>query len=227
MGNNEKIKTWNKVKLIILGGCLGGITISLIAFVIIVCAYNPFKEKVVYLEYNPSFVQQSDSSICKEKSYNVLLDELKSKKVIITPQEYTSHLGSYYQSLIAVLVCLFVVFTLVSLFTIKGIAQNEARESQLELDKRESRINNNVITYIKDSLKDLLSDSVYMQNVIKQTITGQAQDILKEEFSSMPNAETIVELQEKVDSFECKLDESLDTIFEILEETHDNNNQVE
>ncbi len=218
MGNKNKSICF---KSAFYGGLLGAILIVIIGFVIFTFMSNPFEEKPILLEYDVTSFELKEG-VTKNDSIRRLelidlFSELKSKNIILTPQEYTSQLGNYYSTLIAVLIGLFVAFTLFSVFSIRGLAKNEAIQAQLELDKREEKINAKVITYIKGSLKELLADSVSMQNIINTTITGKAEDIVKAEMR------TLQELQETVSS----LAGDIETMFEIINESQTSQIEIE
>ena len=100
------------------------------------------------------------------------LNDLKRKGVLLTPQEYTSHISDYYNTLISVLVALFVLFTIGTLWGFRFTSRKEIEEAQEN---------------IKKDLINELKDSKEFYREIKQEIVGEIADdiVTKEDQSSI------------------------------------------
>lgn len=146
----------------------------------------------------------------------MLFNKLKEQKIILTPNEYTSQLGTYYNSLIAVLIGLFVVFSLVSFFSIKGFAKNEIKEAQLELDQKSAEINQIIKNEVKLVLDEMLRDSKLMHDKLDKSITGIVDDALNTTKSSFPSVELFAELKDEVKLVKQEQETQLDIILEYI-----------
>lgn len=218
----ENVKYLN-VKQCLISGLVGGIIVTLVGFVIIVWIYNPYEVKPTFIEHNQSLILSSDSLITKSEiqmslEEQMLFNKLKEQKVILTPHEYTSQLGTYYNSLIAVLISLFVIFSLVSFFSIKGFAKNEIEEAQLELDRKSANINQIVKNEVKTVLDEMLRDSKLMHDKLDKSMKGIIDDALNTTKSSFPTVELFTELKDEVKSVKQEQDTQLDILLEYMED---------
>lgn len=205
----------------LVSGLVGGIIVALIGFVVIVGVYNPYEIKSCFIEHDQSLIMNSDTIMPKsEKQVSIeqqmLFNKLKEQKIILTPNEYTSQLGTYYNSLIAVLIGLFVVFSLVSFFSIKGFAKNEIKEAQLELDQKSAEINQIIKNEVKLVLDEMLRDSKLMHDKLDKSITGIVDDALNTTKSSFPSVELFAELKDEVKLVKQEQETQLDIILEYI-----------
>lgn len=205
----------------LVSGLVGGIIVALIGFVVIVGVYNPYEIKSCFIEHDQSLIMNSDTIMPKsEKQVSIeqqmLFNKLKEQKIILTPNEYTSQLGTYYNSLIAVLIGLFVVFSLVSFFSIKGFAKNEIKEAQLELDQKSAEINQIIKNEVKLVLDEMLRDSKLMHDKLDKYITGIVDDALNTTKSSFPSVELFAELKDEVKLVKQEQETQLDIILEYI-----------
>ncbi len=205
----------------LVSGLVGGIIVALIGFVVIVWVYNPYEIKPCFIEHDQSLIMNSDTIVPKSEKQvsieqQILFNKLKEQKVILTPNDYTSQLGTYYNSLIAVLIGLFVVFSLVSFFSIKGFAKNEIKESQLELDQKSAEINQIIKNEVKLVLDEMLRDSKLMHDKLDKSITGIVDDALNTTKSSFPSVELFAELKDEVKLVKQEQETQLDIILEYI-----------
>ena len=82
------------------------------------------------------------------------IEELKSKGVLLTPQEYTAHIESFYNNIIAILIALLAVFSLVTYFHLRFLAKDE----------------------IQKQVKDVLKSSIEIKQIIQDNIDGKIDD---------------------------------------------------
>ena len=103
-----------------------------------------------------------DSLTCSQIS---VLKDLENKGVLLTPQEYTSHISSYYSTLVAFLIGLFVMFTVGSIYGIRITSRREIEEAQVSMKEE-----------LKSSLAEELKDSKSFYENIISDILGRLED---------------------------------------------------
>ena len=162
-----------------LSGFIGGLTVAL--FLVAACVFfEPFNYKSIYV-VNPEKVLTNDDSIRQDSvicSRIEILKDLENKGILLTPGEYTSHISSYYSTLVAFLIGLFVLFTIGSIFSIKITSNKEIEEIREELDNKESKIKDNLKKDIRESLSELLRDSISFKESVISAIYGRIEDDL-------------------------------------------------
>lgn len=215
----------------LISGLVGGIIVALIGFVVIVWVYNPYEIKSCFIEHDQSLIISSDTITSKsEKQISIeqqkFFNKLKEQKVILTPNEYTSQLGTYYNSLIAVLIGLFVVFSLVSFFSIRGFAKNEIKEAQLELEQKSAEINQIIKNEVKLVLDEMLRDSKLMHDKLDKSITGIVDDALNTTKLSFPSVELFAELKDEVKSVKQEQETQLDIMLEYMSDQENRSKTV-
>jgi ABC-type multidrug transport system fused ATPase/permease subunit len=146
----------------ILSGFIGAAILILVLFAI-TAWLKPFNYQAVYV-VNPEIVTanslKTDSLTC---SHIAVLQDLENKGVLLTPQEYTSHISSYYSTLVAFLIGLFVLFTIGSIYGTRITSRREIEEMKEEL---------------KTSLAEELKDSKSFYENIINDILGRLEDDL-------------------------------------------------
>lgn len=153
---------WNYI----LSGAIGAIIVSL---VLLACSvwFEPFNYQSVYIA-NPETVRadlfKTDTLTCNQIS---VLKDLENKGVLLTPQEYTSHISSYYSTLVAFLIGLFVLFTVGSIYGIRITSRREIEEAK-----------DNMREELKSSLAVELKDSKSFYENIISDILGRIEDDL-------------------------------------------------
>ena len=162
---------------------------------------------------NPEKVLTNDDSIRQDSvicSRIEILKDLENKGILLTPGEYTSHISSYYSTLVAFLIGLFVLFTIGSIFSIKITSKKEIEEIREELDNKESKIKDNLKKDIRESLSELLRDSISFKESVISAIYGRIEDDL----ITRSDKENIDKKLSKVEEDIIFLFESLDGISE-------------
>lgn len=194
-----------------LSGFIGGLTVAL--FLVAACVFfEPFNYKSIYV-VNPEKVLTNDDSIRQDSvicSRIEILKDLENKGILLTPGEYTSHISSYYSTLVAFLIGLFVLFTIGSIFSIKITSNKEIEEIREELDNKESKIKDNLKKDIRESLSELLRDSISFKESVISAIYGRIEDDL----ITRTDKENIEKKLSKVEEDITFLFESLDGISE-------------
>lgn len=189
------------------------------------CVFEPFNYKQIYISNPEKVIEVKDSSndeylTCERIA---LLQELEEKGLLLTPQEYTSHISSYYSTLVAFLIGLFVLFTIGSIYSIKVTSKKEIDEAKKDLDDREKNIKENLKKEIKENLSELLRDSISFKETVVSAIYGRVEDdlITKEDKDIVDKR--IDKLEEDI----ILLYESLDTKNEAKGEQADADQEIE
>lgn len=131
-----------------LSGLIGGIVVFAILVVLSLFIFNLHSYKIGVL--NPA---QVDTALYKTDKV-ALMQELEKKGIILTPQEFTNNIVSYYNAAITILVFLFILFSVISYFQIKVISTKQVQES----------------------LEQGLKDSISLRELLIKAFSGQADD---------------------------------------------------
>jgi amino acid transporter len=157
-----------------LSGVFGGAV--LITIIALICIFS-----LKLHAYNVSILNpnQLDSLTINAKRIE-LINELHREGAVLTPQEYTNNIVSYYNTAITLLVFLFILFSFVSYFHLKFVS------------------NEQIIKILGEKMKD----SKEMEKIIMEAISGKADD----KYATIESVEALKQLIE-VDSEEKQLEE--------------------
>lgn len=153
-----------------VSGIIGAVVVVLIGIVFLTWI-SPIDVAPVYM-LNPQVALDSiqttqlDSLRCEHLE---VLRDLESKGVLLSPADYTSHISSFYNSLIAVLVGMFVIFSIGSVYVMKATSKREIEDLKQEV-KNETR------THILEQLNNLLNDSIAFQETTITALYGRIED---------------------------------------------------
>lgn len=179
----------------------------------VVCAFfEPFNYKSVYIA-NPNGVLIENNSIINDTitcSRIEVLKDLENKGLLLTPGEYTSHISSYYSTLVTFLIGLFVLFTVGSIYSIKITSKKEIEDIKNELDNRESKIQDKLKSNIRDSLNELLRDSISFKESVINALYGRIEDEL-----------VTVSDKEIIERKLSELEENINLLYETFDELSD------
>jgi ABC-type multidrug transport system fused ATPase/permease subunit len=150
---------WNYI----LSGAIGAI-IVILAMLAISVWFEPFNHKYIL---NPDKVIEKMNCIQEHLTCTQIsvLKDLENKGLLLTPQEYTSHISSYYSTLVAFLIGLFVLFTVGSIIGIRITSRKEIEEAKDDLREK-----------LKTSLSNELKDSKSFYENIIGDILGRIED---------------------------------------------------
>ncbi len=141
---------------------------------------------------------------CNRLSELEMLSRLQDRGLIVSPSEYTSRVSSYYSVLVAFLVGLFVLFTILSYFSIKSSVTDE-------ISKEKKTINKDM----NDSLRELLRDSKEAERIIVESLTGKVVDEVLQCFRDEANKpEGNEDLKAEIESVK----QEMKTLFDIMED---------
>lgn len=194
-----------------LSGVIGAGTVILVVLVIITWV-APIDVAPVYM-LNPEVVSDSiqttrlDSLRCEHLE---VLKDLESKGVLLTPADYTSHISSFYNGLIAFLIGIFALFTVGGLFAVRFTNKKEIEEIKQDI-KNETR------EHIITQLQAMMNDSRSFQETTLNSLTGRFED-------RIITHEQLEEVESSVEEIKNDLKkhkESIDMLYEYYNEFED------
>lgn len=97
------------------------------------------------------------------------LQNMREKGELLSSGEFASRITGYYNTLVAVLTALFVLFTIVTYLTIRSKFDSKFEEKAKELEDKQRQ-------KIVDELRNMLSDSKQLDEVIKSAVGGRIDD---------------------------------------------------
>lgn len=177
---------------IILSASISAI-ITILFFTVICVWIQPF-------DYTPVLITNSETIYTDNLTgrHLYILNNLREKGVLLTPQEYTSRISEYYNTIITVLVALHVLFTVGTLWGFRFISRKEIEEAQEK---------------IKKDLINELKDSKEFYREIKQEIVGEIVDdiVTKEDQSS------ILKNLEDLNNRQIEMEDNINFLFETVD----------
>ena len=153
-----------------VSGAIGAVAVILVGLIVLTWM-SPIDVAPVYM-LNPEVAldsiqtMQLDSLRCEHLE---VLRDLESKGVLLSPADYTSHISSFYNSLIAVLVGMFVIFSIGSVYVMKATSKREIEELKQE-------VKNDTRNHILEQLNNLLNDSITFQETTVTALYGRIED---------------------------------------------------
>lgn len=117
------------------------------------------------------------------------MQKMRSNGELLSSGEFASRITSYYNTLVAVLTALFVLFTIVTYITIKSKFESKFEDKARDLEDKQRQ-------KIVDELRSMLSDSKKIDEVITTAVGGHIDDKIatKEEVDDLTSG---VETNEK------------------------------
>lgn len=153
-----------------LSGIIGAVAVILVGLAVLTWI-APIDVAPVYM-LNPEAAIDSIQSMHLDSlrcEHIEVLKDLELKGVLLNPAEYTSHISSFYNSLIAVLVGMFVIFSIGSVYVMKSTSKREIEDLKQEV-KNETR------NHILEQLNNLLNDSIAFQETTVTALYGRIED---------------------------------------------------
>ena len=147
-----------------LSGMFGGAVLTAIIVLICIFSLNLHTYNVSVL--NPKQLDSLEIDANKIEFIN----RLHTEGTILTPQEYTNNIVSYYNTAITLLVFLFILFSFVSYFHLKFVS------------------NEQIIKILNEKMKD----SKEMEKIIMEAISGKADD----KYATIESVEAVRQLIE-------------------------------
>lgn len=124
------------------------------------------------------------------------LKKMREKGELLSSDEFASRITDYYNTLVAVLTALFVLFTIVTYLTIRSQYESKFEDKAKELEDKQRQLEDKQRQKIIDELRSMLSDSKSIDVVIQTAIGGRIEDnIAKKE--EVDDLSTNVEANQK------------------------------
>lgn len=161
----------------IINGAIGAIFI-LMLIVVVIIFWAPIDVAPIYL-LNPEkalCVQDSiaiDSIKCLHME---VLKDLENKGVLLTPNEYTSHISDYYNTLVTTVLGLFVLFSIGSFYSLKSAYRKEFDEMNTTIENHKKSVSDELKKNIIDSLQELMRDSISFKETCIEALYGRLED---------------------------------------------------
>lgn len=200
-----------RIKECLVSGAVGATLILLIGVIIYVMV-SSINVAPIYM-LNTSCVTDSvqsqhlDSLRCEHLE---VLRDLENKGLLLSPVEYTSHLSSFYNGLIAFLIGIFVIFTIGGIVAVRFISRREIEEAEQE-------IRNETRGHILSQLSSMMNDSKSFQETTLNALTGRFEDrIIRQE--QIDAVEASIEELKKITS---DLKENIDFLYENFSDIED------
>ena len=192
-------------------GVTGGLIVCLIGFVVFII-FNPINTAPVYM-LNTNCITDSiqhhalDSLQC---AHLEALADLEQKGLLLSPADYTSHISSYYNGLIAFLIGIFVFFTISGIFAVRLTSKREFEELKQE-------VHSSTQNHILEQLQRMMSDSKSFQETTITALMGRFDD-------HVVKVEELEDLQHTVESLTKQMsaiDENMQTLYDLYNEIED------
>lgn len=129
------------MKNYIASGIIGA-SIIIFIIIIIIAFIAPIDYAPVYL-LNPEKALSNSNAVAIDSIKCVhleVLKDLESKGVLLNPNEYTSHIAEYYNTLISFLLGLFAIFTFGTIYSIKFASKKEIDEIKTDINNHKEKI---------------------------------------------------------------------------------------
>ncbi|MDR3596875.1 hypothetical protein [Clostridium sp.] len=108
-----------------LSGIMGGFIVVGILFVIIFFTY-PFNYHYSIVKNNIYLINPSKKdSLIKYTEQAKIIKELENDHIILTPQEYTSNILTYYNTFLTILIAMLLIFSFISYLHLRFLSEKE------------------------------------------------------------------------------------------------------
>lgn len=134
------------------------------------------------------------------------LCEMRRNGQLLSSDEYASRISNYYNTLVATLTALFVLFTLVTYFTIKG-------QFERLFDEKSKEIEENCNEKILSELSKMVNDSRRFQEIVDSAVALKVEDnfVIHEEFDVAT---------ENIDKLISRINETCITLDDVKKKQH-------
>ena len=152
------------------------------------------------------------------------LEKMRENGELLSSDEFASRITDYYNTLVAVLTALFVLFTIVTYMTIRSKFESKYEEKAKELESKAKDLEDKQRQKIIEELRSMLNDSKQFDGVIKTAIGGHIEDTIptKEEIDDLTSdmetcGKNITSLATKLDDVKKKQQELFTIVVELQE----------
>lgn len=198
----------------ILAGTTGSIMTLIMVLVIMLC-FKGYKYNRLYFVRDSKVDSILDKQIWNRKDKFYLkkyldgnyqqqakaIETLKAEKVIISPEQYSSDLSDYYNTLVAVLAALLVILNVISFFSLRTNAESELKSRIVNMEAV-------VDEKVSEQTEKMLLDSDKVHNRIQALLVGWNE----KNGSDESNTDKQDILLEKMDKIEKNMQELFETV---------------
>ena len=170
----------------IISGLIGAAVIILVIMAVVAFG-KPIDYAPIYL-LNPerALSYEHATLIDSIKCVHIeVLKDLESKGVLMNPSEYTSHIASYYNTLIGFLIGLFAIFTFGTIYSIKYASKKEIEEIKSDIDNHKTATKGELKQDIVNSLNELMRDSISFKDSCISALYGRIEDEILRKISNI------------------------------------------
>ena len=104
------------------------------------------------------------------------LQKMRENGELLSSDEFAPRITEYYNTLVAVLTALFVLFTIVTYVTIRNKFEAKFEDKAREFEEKARDLENKQRQKIVDELRSMLNDSKKIDEVIKSAVGGHVED---------------------------------------------------
>jgi len=178
------------------GIALGYVVIAVLGIMITGMSLSVWAKPYTYAKDTTKLVVVTDktqAALATTKQVDTLaintsfLQRMREKGELLSPEEFASRITDYYNTLVAVLTALFVLFTLVTYITFKTKFEAKFEDKARDLEDKQRQLEDKQRQKIVDELRSMLSDSKSIDEVIQTAIGGRIDDSIakKEEVDDL------------------------------------------
>lgn len=157
------------------------------------------------------------------------LKKMHENGELLSSNEFASRITDYYNTLVAVLTALFVLFTIVTYMTIRNKFEGKFEDKAREFEEKARDLENKQRQKIIDELRSMLNDSKKIDEVIKSAIGGHIEDQIatKEEVDDLTSdmeicGKNIVFLTTNLEDVRKKQQELFKVLTELQDQVSEN-----
>lgn len=215
------------------GIALGYVVIAVLGIMITGMSLSVWAKPYTYAKDTTKLVVVTDKTqavLATTKQVDTLaintsfLQRMREKGELLSSEEFASRITDYYNTLVAVLTALFVLFTLVTYITFKTKFEAKFEDKARDLEDKQRQLEDKQRQKIVDELRSMLSDSKSIDEVIQTAIGGRIDDSIakKEEVDDLSinvesNQKNIVAVSSIVDDIKKKQQE----LFKVVADLQD------
>ncbi len=164
----------------------------------------------------------ADSKLVDTLAINAaFLKKMRENGELLSSDEFASRITGYYNTLVAVLTALFVLFTIVTYMTIRSKFEGKLEEKAKEFETKAKDLEDKQHQKIIEELRNMLNDSKKLDEVIKSVVGGHIDDTIatKEEVEGLTSdmetyGKNLVSLTSNLDDINKKQQ----TLFKVVDD---------
>lgn len=154
------------------------------------------------------------------------LKEMRENGELLSSNEFASRITDYYNTLVAVLTALFVLFTIVTYMTIRNKYEQRLEDKARKYEEKAGEIEKKQRQNIIEELRNMLNDSKKIDEEIKSAIGGHIDDQMHEEIEGFTSdmetySKSIASFATKLEDINKKQQELFKVVSELQDQVSD------